>query len=201
MKAKWLLAAGIAAVAGLSFYGALTAAPQAGAKAAEPGQPAPEIVLKDVYGKEFKLADFKGKIVVLEWINKDCPVSRGAHDKQEMQKTYKKYAAKGVVWLGIDSTEVAKAEDNRIYAAEQGLAYPILLDPDAKVANAFGARRTPHLFVIDKSAKLAYAGAIDDKADRNHVAAAVDDLLAGKVVAKPKTEAYGCGIKNSKLGS
>jgi peroxiredoxin len=200
MRAKWLLVAAIAAIAGMSLFGRLTAAPQAGAKAAEPGGPAPALALKDVYGKEFKLADFKGKIVVLEWLNKDCPVSHGAHDKQEMQKTYKKYAAKGVVWLGVDSTDTAKAETDRVYAAEQGLAYPILLDPEAKAANAYGARRTPHMFVIDKSANLVYAGAIDDKADQNYVAAAIDDLLAGKAVAKPKTDAYGCGIKNSKLG-
>lgn len=188
-----------AAAIGILLAGYALAA--AGSKGTEPGQPAPDFTAKDTYGKEFKLSDFKGKIVVLEWINKDCPVSRSAHDKQQMQKTYKKYAGKGVVWLGVDSTETVKPEDNRVYSAEQGLAFPILHDPDAKMANAYGARRTPHMFVIDKEGKLAYAGAIDDKGDNNYVARAIDDLLAGKTVAKPKTDAYGCGIKNSKLGS
>ncbi|NLE58020.1 MAG: redoxin domain-containing protein [Planctomycetes bacterium] len=199
MKTRWMILTTAAVAAGVFLYSHSLAA-QAN-KAAEPGQTAPDFAIKDAYGKEFKLADFKGKVVVLEWINRDCPVSRGAHDKQQMQKTYKKYAAKGVVWLGIDSTEAAKPDANRVYAAEQGLAYPILHDADAKVANAYGAKRTPHMFVIDKEGKLAYAGAIDDKADRNHVAAALDELLAGKTVAKPKTDAYGCGIKNSKLAS
>jgi peroxiredoxin len=186
-------------LAGLLVYGHSLAA--SADRGVEPGQAAPGFALKDVYGKEFKLSDFKDKIVVLEWMNRNCPVSAGAHEKQEMQKIYKKYAGKGVAWLAIDSTEGAKFEDNRVHAAEHGLAYPILHDPDAKTANAYGARRTPTMVVIDKQGKVAYAGAIDDKGDRNYVAGAIDDLLAGKPVAKPKTDAYGCGVKNSKLGS
>jgi peroxiredoxin len=200
MRTKWWLVTAAAAMAGVVFYERSSAAPEA-VKAALPGQPSPDFALKDVYGKEFKLSEFKGKIVVLEWVNKDCPVSHGAHAKQEMQKTYKKYAGKGVVWLAIDSTETATPEANRVYAAEQGLAYPVLLDAEAKVANAYGAKRTPHMFVIESTGTLAYAGAIDDKAGKNFVAAAIDDLLAHRPVAKPKTDPYGCGIKNSKLTS
>ncbi|MGQ9649500.1 MAG: thioredoxin family protein [Phycisphaerae bacterium] len=199
MKRIWMFVTLAAVAAGACLYGySLASEP---GKAPEPGQKAPDFALKDVYGKEFKLADFKGKIVVLEWINKECPISHAAHDKQQMQKTYKKYAAKDVIWLGIDSTENAKPDENRVYAAEQSLAYPILHDVDAKVAKAYGAKRTPHMFVIDKEGKLVYAGAIDDKGDNNYVAAAIENLLAGKPVAKPKTDAYGCGIKNSKLAS
>jgi len=199
MRTKWVVSATMAAVVGGLLYGISLAA--GAGKGVEPGQAAPDLALKDTYGKEFKLSDFKGKIVVLEWVNKGCPVSKGAHEKQEMQKVYKKYAGKGVVWLGIDSTEGAKPEENRVYAAEMSLAYPILHDPDAIAANAYGAKRTPHMFVIDKDGKLVYAGAIDDKASKNYVAAAIDDLLAGKPVSKPRTEAYGCTLKNSKLGS
>lgn len=199
MMRNTILVTATAVLAAGLLYGISLAA--AGGKGVEPGQAAPDFSLKDAYGKEFKLSDFKGKIVVLEWINQDCPISRGAHEKQQMQKTYKKYAAKGVIWLGIDSTETVKPERNRVYAAEQGLAYPILHDPEAVAAIAYGARRTPHMFVIDKEGKVAYVGAIDDKADRNYVAAAIDDLLAGKPVGKPKTEAYGCTLKNSKLAS
>lgn len=199
MKNKWAILTVAAVAAGVFLYGHSSGAQTD--KPAEPGLTAPDFAIKDVYGKEFKLSDFKGKIVVLEWVNKGCPVSLGAHEKQQMQKTYKKYAAKGVVWLGIDSTEGAKPDENRVYAAEQGLAFPILHDTDAKVANAYGAKRTPHMFVIDKEGKLAYAGAIDDKGDKNYVAAAIEDLLAGRTVARPKTDAYGCGIKNSKLAS
>ena len=198
MKKEWAVLA-VVAVVGSLFYGISLGA--GARKGTEPGQTAPDFALKDAYGKEFKISDFKGKIVVLEWLNKGCPISRGAHEKQEMQKVYKKYAAKGVVWLGIDSTEGAQLDENRVYAAELGLAYPILHDPDAIAAKAYGATNTPHMFVINKDGKLVYAGAIDDKADKNYVAAAIDDLLAGKPVSKPKTEAYGCTLKNSKLRS
>jgi peroxiredoxin len=199
MRRNWMVLAATAVVAGLVVHGHSLAA--SAAKVAEIGQTAPDFALKDIYGKEFKLSEFKGKILVLEWMNRTCPVSTGAHEKQQMQRVYRQYAGKGVAWLAVDSTEAAKAEDDRVHAAEYGLAYPILLDPDAKAANAYGARRTPHMFVIDKDGKLAYAGAIDDKGDNNYVAAAIENLLAGKTVSKPKTEAYGCGVKNAKLGS
>ncbi len=165
---------------------------------AAPGSEAPAFALKDVYGKEFKLADFKDKIVVLEWINQDCPVSRGAHEKKLMQDSYKKYAAKGVVWLAIDTTNGVQPEKNRVYAAQQSLAYPILHDTDGRVGRAYGAKTTPHMFVIDKGGKLVYSGAIDDRKDKNYVAAALDELLAGKPVSRPKTEPYGCTVKYPK---
>ncbi len=194
---KWTIVGVIAVMAGVPLYSQLTAAPATANAKAELGKPAPGFALKDVYGKEFKLSDFKGKIVVLEWINKGCPISRGCHDEKKkiMQKTYKKYAGKGVIWLAIDTTFNAKPEENRVYAAEKGLAYPILHDPDGKVGHAYAARTTPHMFVVDKAGKLAYDGAIDDEGKTNYVASALDDVLAGRPVAKSKTEPYGCSVK------
>lgn len=164
-------------------------------KPAELSQPAPNFSLNDCFGKLFSITEFKGKIVVLEWLNQNCPVSRGAHEKMKMQNIYKKYADKGVIWLGIDSTAGATAEGNRVYAARMGIAYPILLDPNGKVGHSFQAKRTPHMFVIDKTGKLVYTGAIDDQKDKNYIVAAIEDLIANRPVAKPKTEPYGCGIK------
>jgi len=196
MKTRnWMLVVAVAGMVGALVYTQLTAA-EAGAEAkADLGKPAPEFALKDVYGKEFKLSDFKERVIVLEWINKGCPVSKGAHEKKVMQDTYKKYAGKGVVWLAIDTTVGTKPEDNRVYAAEMSLAYPILHDVEGKVGRAYGAKTTPHMFVIDKAGKLAYTGAIDDREKTNYVAAALDALLAGKPVAKAKTEPYGCSVK------
>lgn len=168
------------------------------AKAAEIGKLAPEFSLQDAYGKAFTLSEFKNKIVVLEWMNPGCPVSRGQQADKVMQKTYAKYAGKGVVWLGIDSTAGQKPDADRVYAAEAQLNYPVLLDPDGKVGHAFGATKTPHLFVIDQAGRLAYAGAIDDKGEKNFVGAAIEELATGKEVAKSRTEPYGCSVKYAK---
>lgn len=162
---------------------------------AELGNPAPGFELKDVFGKPFKLSDFKGHVVVLEWINFQCPVSHGKHDDKTMQDVYKKFADKGVVWLAIDSTAGRKPEENRVYAAKQGLAYPILHDPDGKVGRTYGAATTPHMYVIDAKGTLVYNGAIDDKGSTNHVAEAVGATLAGKKPSTMKTAPYGCSVK------
>ena len=162
---------------------------------AELGKPAPGFELKDTYGKTFKLSDFTGRVVVLEWINRTCPVSRQCHEKAVMQKTYKKYAAKGVIWLAIDTTVGTDPESNRVYAATQGLAYPILHDLDGKVGRAYGAATTPHMYVIDKKGNLAYGGAIDDRAEKNYVADALKAVLSDQKVAKAWTKPYGCSVK------
>ena len=167
-------------------------------EAAKVGGAAPDFKLKDLYGKEFSLSEFKDKVVVLEWLNIGCPVSKGAHEEQTMQKTYRKYAGKGVVWLGIDTTSGASAEKDRVYGAEMMLPYPILMDAEGKVGHAYGAKTTPHMFVIDKTGKLAYAGAIDDKGDTNYVANAIEAVLAGKEPSPSQTKSYGCGIKYPK---
>ena len=159
------------------------------------GKPAPDFALRDCFGKTFKLSDYKGKIVVLEWVNQFCPVSKGKHANKTMQKTYAKYAREGVVWLGIDSTSTLDVEKNRVYAAEMALAFPLLNDPDGEVGLTYGARTTPHMYVIDKSGKLVYNGAIDDKGQRNYVAEAIEAVANGSAVAKSRTQPYGCSVK------
>lgn len=195
MKANQTIVITIAILLGGLFYlQAIAETPTATVKAAV-GKAAPNFSLPDTYGKTFKLAEFKGKIVVLEWLNQKCPVSKGKHDDKTMQNTYAKYADKGVFWLGIDSSHYQNPESNRVYAAQQHLNYPILHDREGKVGKAYGAKTTPHMFVIDKEGKIVYDGAIDDKSKTNYVAAAIDSLLAGEPIAKSKTQPYGCSVK------
>lgn len=163
------------------------------------GQSAPGFKLKDVYGKEFSLEEFRGHIVVLEWTNYECPYVKAHHqEKQTTQKLYAKYADKGIVWLGIDSTHTRKPDQNRKWAAANRIAYPILHDPTGSVGHAYGAKTTPHMFVIDKDGVLAYAGAIDDTKNTNYVDAAIASLLDGKKPDKTETKPYGCSVKYAK---
>jgi peroxiredoxin len=194
MKRTLVPVLAIAATAAVIFLGQAAAGKGTPTKA-DIGAAAPSFALEDVYGKTFTLGDFKEHVVVLEWINQHCPVSHGKHKDGTMQNTYKKYADKGVIWLAIDSTYGAKPEANRVYAAQMGIAYPILHDPDGKVGHMYGAKTTPHMFVIDKKGVLVYDGAIDDQGKANYVAAALDAVLAGKPVENAKTKPYGCGVK------
>lgn len=161
------------------------------------GAAAPDFALKDVYGKEYKLSDFRGRVVVLEWANKDCPVWHKL--LKELNDTYKQYVDKDVVWLNIDSTHYAKADDNRVYAVKNDVTKPMLSDADGKVGKAYDARTTPHMFIVDKAGKIVYDGAIDNKAQGdehvNYVAKALDELLAGKPIEIPRTNPYGCSVK------
>ena len=180
------------------------------AHAAEIGQPAPDFTAKDVKGESVALADLKGKVVVLEWVNFDCPFVKKHYASGNMPKLQEQYAAKGVVWLTVNSA----AEGNQGYhepskmaeiAAKQGnKASNFLMDTDGKVGKAYAAKVTPHMFIIDKDGKLAYDGAIDSKpstdaadvetADKLFVKA-LDAVLAGKEVADAKNKPYGCGVK------
>jgi peroxiredoxin len=195
----WIL--GLALVAG---------ATPARAAAATVGQAAPAFNVTDTQGKAVSLADFKGKTVVLEWVNPDCPYVRKHYDSANMQGTQKAAAAKGVVWLAVNSTHTGHADFKKpaemaAWMKAQGAApTATLLDSDGKLGRAYGARTTPHMYVIDPKGSLVYAGAIDDKpsanpADvktaKNFVNAALADVLAGKAVAQPVTRAYGCSVK------
>jgi thiol-disulfide isomerase/thioredoxin len=178
--------------------------------AAAVGQPAPAFHAIDTSGKTVSLADFKDRTVVLEWVNPGCPFVRKHYDSANMQATQKNAAGKGAVWLAINSTHMG-AND---YLAPVALAgwmkdrgaapTATLMDADGKVGRAYGARTTPHLYVIDAKGTLVYAGAIDSKpsinpADvktaTNFVNQAVAEVAAGKPVSQATTQAYGCSVK------
>jgi peroxiredoxin len=166
------------------------------------GQTAPSFSAQDQNGKTVKLSDFAGKIVVLEWLNPDCPfVQRHAKEKT-MQTLADKYKERDVIWIGVNSGGSASNEVNAAWAKNNHLGYPILNDASSDIAKAFGAKATPHMFVIDKSGKLVYKGAIDNDRDGNktedqvnYVTKALDEILANKAVSIPETSAYGCGVK------
>ncbi len=159
-----------------------------------------DFALKDQDGKEVKLSGFRGKTVVLEWINWDCPFSRRQYTNGTMKTLAEKYAPKGVVWLAINSTHYATREKDKAWIAKHKLPYPILDDSPGKVGRQFKARTTPHMFIIDKAGRIAYQGAIDDDppgkgAKVNYVEKALEELLAGKPVTTSETKPYGCTVK------
>jgi peroxiredoxin len=168
------------------------------------GQPAPEFKLDDQNGKPVALSDHKGKIVVLEWTNKDCPfVVR--HLKAKTSATLaEKYKGNDVVWLAIDSTSTHNTATNAQTVKDNNLSFPILNDSQGTVGKQYGAKTTPHMYVIAKDGTLAYMGAMDDNADGkkaetvNYVAKALDELIAGKSVSTPETKSYGCSVKYAK---
>jgi len=184
----------------------MAAAPQS----AKVGEAAPDFTLKDTAGKEIHLADLTkaGKIVVLEWFNPDCPVSQAYHTKDMvMRKLSEELAAKGVVWLAVNSgapgNQGAGLERNQKALEEFSIGYPVLLDESGKVGRLYGAKTTPHMYVIGKDGKLQYAGAIDDssgkgEAKTNYVRDAVGSLLAGKDVAVKESKSFGCSVKYGK---
>ena len=201
MKAKALLPILIAALA----LGAAQAWAQAAVGAAAPG-----FTLTDTKGAAHALADFAGKPVVLEWTNPDCPFVKKHYGAKNMQALQAKYVAQGVVWLSVCSSAPGKQghspadEWNRILAEQGSAATALLLDPDGQVGRAYGAKTTPHLFVIDAAGTLVYDGAIDDKpstdaADipgaRSHISEALDAVLAGAPVPVAQTKPYGCSVK------
>lgn len=180
------------------------------ATAAEVGKPAPDFKAKDAAGKEVALADFKGKVVVLEWNNFECPFVKKHYDSGNMQKLQSTYTGKGVVWLTVNSGAEGKQGTLSAAAAQEAVtahkvnASHYLLDTDGAVGKAYGAKTTPHMFVIGKEGTLVYNGAIDSKnttkaedisTSENYLSAAVDAALEGKPVVISKTEPYGCSVK------
>jgi peroxiredoxin len=187
------------------------AAPLAWA-AATVGQPAPNFTVADTSGKKVSLADFKGKHVVLEWVNPGCPFVVKHYSSGNMQGTQKEATAKDVVWLAISST-APEASDYKKPAelaswmqSQKAAATATLMDDDGKVGKAYGARTTPHMYVVNPAGTLVYAGAIDSKATSNkadipdatnYVKQALGELLAGKPVSVASTRPYGCSVKYS----
>ena len=176
---------------------------------APPGQPAPNFTLTDLDGKPAKLEDYKGKTVVLEWNNFGCPFVQKHYRSGNMQSLQKRYA-NDVVWLTMNSTNKSSSD----YEAPARLTTELagfhaeparyLMDDPGTVGSAYGAKTTPHVFIIDPSGKVVYNGAIDDKrstdlADvktaKNYVVAALDEMKAGKPVSVSSTTPYGCSVK------
>lgn len=174
------------------------------------GQPAPAFTLKDSTGDTHSLARYAGKWVVLEWVNYDCPFVGKHYGGGSMQALQKEYTAKGVVWLAVNSSAPGKQgyfskEEIARRSQKLGAAHTAyLLDTAGQTGRAYGAKTTPHMFVISPVGKLVYAGGIDDRptteiADlqgaRNHVRAALDEALAGQPVTVPSSTPYGCNVK------
>jgi peroxiredoxin len=173
------------------------------------GDAAPAFELKDTDGKTVKLEDFKGKVVVLEWYNPECPFVVKQHKlNQTMKNLHQEFSSKNVVFLAINSSAEGKQgyglELNKKMKTEYKIEYPVLLDSDGKVGKLYGAQRTPHMYVINTEGKLAYMGAIDNNesttkaGDKNYVKLAVDSVLAGKPVETATTKPYGCTVKYAK---
>ena len=193
-----------------TFFALTVALATTAATAADLGKPAPGFTLSDLDGKPVKLADYRGKVVVLEWFNPGCPFVRASHSKGSLVDAAAKASARGVVWLAINSGAPGKqgygVEVNRAAAKEWSLAHPILVDETGATGKAYGATNTPHLFVIDAAGRLAYRGAVDNSPDGErgapeggalveYAAVAVEDVRAGRPVRVTSTKAYGCSVK------
>jgi peroxiredoxin len=206
-KWKWLAVVLASAIASLAVADA----------SAQLGKPAPAFKLLDTEGKEVSLASLKGKTVVLEWYNPDCPFSKHAHTKGPLRDLAKRVASDKVVWLSINSSAPGKQgygeEHNRRARREYAISNPVLLDEDGEVGRAYGAEKTPHLFVIDAQGVLRYRGGldnapmgvVDDQRPRlpgtaagtvePYVEDALQDLKQKRSVRLRETPAYGCSVK------
>ena len=173
------------------------------------GSAAPDFSLPDAKGGTHSLSQYKGKYVVLEWFNPECPFVKKHYGSDNMQKLQGEYTGKGVVWLTIDSkapgTEgnITPEQAQKIMAQWKTKQTALLLDPESKVAKLYGAKNTPNMVVISPEGKSVYEGAIDSKASpnpadipssTNYVKAALDESLGGKAVSNAQTKPYGCHI-------
>ncbi len=174
------------------------------------GEKAPAINVKDVSGKDFNLEDHKGKIVVLEWTNHQCPFVVKHYSTGNMQAVQKTAADNGVIWVSIVSSApgkqgfVSPEEAAAISDENESNATTKILDPLGEIGKAYDAKTTPHMFIINAEGNIAYKGAIDDNPSpsakavegaKNLVLAALDDISAGRSVAVSQTSPYGCSIK------
>jgi peroxiredoxin len=157
-----------------------------------------------------KLSDLKGKFVVLEWTNNKCPFVKKHYDSENMQSLQKKYTGEGVVWISVNSSAEGKegfvtdAEAAQIVKDRGAAPSHVIRDPSGEIGHLYGAKTTPHMFIIDREGKVAYAGAIDDKptaniADvqsaNNYITKAFNELMANKPVSVSATHSYGCSVK------
>ncbi|HYF57918.1 MAG TPA: redoxin domain-containing protein [Burkholderiaceae bacterium] len=199
-----------AAVVAAALAAALAAVAPPALADASPGRPAPSFTLRDVAGRDVSLADFRGRTVVLEWTNPGCPFVRKHYVSGNLPGLQRRWTGRDVVWLAVSSTHPGHAdwlEPPALAAAlkDWGAApTAVLTDPEGTAGRAYGARTTPQLWVIDPQGVVRFAGGIDDrrsasvddvKLARNHVAAALDELQAGRPVSVATAPPYGCSVK------
>lgn len=180
------------------------------ANPAEVGNTAPDFTLTDSKGNTHKLSDFKGKIVVLEWVNFDCPFVKKHYESGNMQKLQKEFTGKGIVWLSVCSSAEGKQGNftneviNSRMASYKTAATAYLIDEPGTVGKLYGARTTPNMYVINTDQTLAYAGAIDDKPTAsqgdiegavNYVREAIQALTSNGEISVKTTKPYGCSVK------
>jgi peroxiredoxin len=175
-----------------------------------PGKPAPDFSLEDTTGTTHSLHDFEGEYVVLEWTNYDCPFVKKHYSTGNMQALQKEFTDKGVIWLSINSSALGKQGNfppqkwNKLIQAKEAAPTAVLLDPTGRVGRMYGAKTTPHMFVINPEGILIYGGAIDDNSSfdpktvegaSNYVRAALEQAMAGEEVEETWTVPYGCSVK------
>ena len=174
------------------------------------GSAAPDFSVTDSKNRPQSISQYKGKHIVLEWFNPECPFVKKHYGGGNMQKLQEEFTGKGVVWLSVDSSAPGKEGNLTPEQAEKKMSEwkthqtALLLDSDAKAARAYSAKNTPHMFVINPEGKIIYEGAIDSKAtpnpgdipsSTNYVKAALDESMAGKPVTTPSSRPYGCSVK------
>ncbi len=206
----WMLAVGLSMIAGSVMLETEDGAAANEVGSVAIGTTAPDFTVRDTKGNAVHLADYRGRAVVLEWTNDGCPFVGKQYRSGNMQALQKTYTGQGVVWLTVVSSAegeqgyVTPAEADRDTVSRNAAPTAVLLDPSGTLGRLYGARATPHMFVIDAAGRLVYRGAIDDKpstnlADiataHNYVKAALDETLAGRPVAIAATTAYGCSVK------
>lgn len=174
------------------------------------GDAAPDFTGTDTHGKTQSLSEYKGKYVVLEWSNRDCPYTRKHYESGNMQALQREWTGKGVIWLTIISSApgeqgyVTAADENQQIAKVHASPTAVILDAKGIIGHEYSAKTTPHMFIIDPSGKLIYQGAIDDhpttdasdvQGSKNYVSEALSEAMAGKTVAVSSTRPYGCSVK------
>lgn len=173
------------------------------------GDKAPAFTLQDIEGNTVSLSDYAGKVVVLEWINPGCPFVKKFYTNKDMGHFQKDAMDMDAVWLSINSTnpdhkDYLSPAESKEWAGKHGHKALWLMDPDGTVGQAYGARTTPHMFIIDKDGTVVYQGAIDSIRDaspesigeaENHVIAALEAMTGGEEIPDAQTRPYGCSVK------
>jgi len=208
-RRTFLAGTGLAVLARQGFF---TATPAGAAPSAKVGTAAPAFTTDATSGKHVSLGDYRGQLVVLEWTNHDCPYVRKHYDSGNMQTLQKEATGQGVVWLTLISSSpgtqgfVTAGQADELTTTRKASPTAVLLDPTGAVGKMYGATNTPHMYVVDKSGLLVYAGAIDDRPTtrrsdvqgaQNYVREALQAVNAGQPVKTPVTRAYGCTVKYS----